>query len=36
MYPVIPIDTTAYATQFVAAVFTIVTALVSLLFATRG
>ena len=36
MYPVIPIDTAAYATQFVAAVFTIVTALVSLLFTTRG
>ena len=36
MYPVMPIDTAACATQFVAAVFTIVTALASLLFATRG
>jgi len=36
MYPVIPIDTAVCATQFVAAVFTIVTALVGLLFTTRG
>jgi hypothetical protein len=36
MYPVIPIDTAACATQFVAAVCTIVTALVSLLLTARG
>jgi len=36
MYPVIPIDTAASATQFVAALCTIVAALVSLLLGTRA
>jgi hypothetical protein len=36
MYPAIPIDTAACATQFAAAVFTIVTALVSLLLCARA